>query len=69
MPYPNLFLYIDLSLSYSVCNLTFVLELKSGVITLQKEGRKGGIACDKDIKVTGDLREGSKIHNMRFGGE
>ena len=38
-----------------------VLEVKSDVIVIQKGKEKWEIARDKDAKVTGDLKVGSKV--------
>lgn len=38
-----------------------VLELKDDVIVVQKGDEKWEIAKDKDTKVTGDLKVGSKV--------
>ncbi len=38
-----------------------VLELKDDTITVQKDKEKWEIARDKDTKVTGDLKVGSKV--------
>ncbi|MBP1753190.1 MAG: hypothetical protein H6Q57_2026 [Geobacteraceae bacterium] len=41
-----------------------VLEVKSDVIVIQKGKEKWEIARDKDTKVTGDLKVGSKVTVM-----
>jgi hypothetical protein len=38
-----------------------VLDVKDDVITVQKDKEKWEIARDKDTKVTGDLKKGSKV--------
>ncbi len=41
-----------------------VLEVKSDVIVIQKGKEKWEIARDKDTRVTGDLKVGSKVTVM-----
>lgn len=41
-----------------------VLEVKDDVVTVQKGKEKWEIAKDKDTKVTGDLKAGSKVTVM-----
>jgi len=41
-----------------------VLEMKADVIVVQKGKEKWEIARDKDTKVTGDLKVGSKVTIM-----
>ncbi len=41
-----------------------VLEIKNDVIVVQKGKEKWEIAKDKDIKITGDVKVGSKVTIM-----
>jgi hypothetical protein len=38
-----------------------VLEIKDDIVTVQKDKEKWEITRDKDTKVTGDLKVGSKV--------
>ncbi len=61
-----LFLAFLLFASFSFAGTTYqvtgpVLDVKDNSITVQKGKEKWEIARDKDTKITGDLRVGSKV--------